>query len=51
MFINVEKPPVKVDTGIKTPPKMLVREIKMEDIGPVCFSFEHTTPTKIPAMT
>ena len=48
MFTNVEKPFERVDIGIKTPPKIPANEIKIEEIGPVCFSFLQIIPIKMP---
>ena len=48
MFTNVENPFERVDIGIKTPPKIPANEIKIEEIGPVCFSFLQIIPIKMP---
>ena len=40
--------PEKAVVGIKIPPKMPITLIRIEDIGPVTFSFFEITPIKIP---
>ena len=45
---NAAKPPVNVEIGINTPPKMPAKETKMELIGPVCFSLPQMTPRSVP---
>lgn len=47
-FTNFAKLSESTVIGIKVPLKIPTREMKIEEIGPVCFSLLHITPIIIP---
>ena len=47
-FTKVKNPFEREDSGINTPQKIPTRDIKIEEIGPVCFSLEQMIPIIIP---
>lgn len=47
-FIKVANPPLNKLIGINTPPNIPVKEMNIEFIGPVCFSFLQIHPISIP---